>query len=195
MIIQLIDTNPNMVTAWNNYFGGMENVKIWNSNYFSIETDILVSPGNSFGYMDGGIDQLITNYFKAEGIDIQSKVQSHIKKYYDGEILVGQCAAIYTGSKTIPLLVVAPTMRIPLLIRDAVDVYLATRSIFNLLKRMEGTHNYKNQRISICGLGTGTGGLNPHICAEKMYQAYNNYYLRNNYFPTFIEAQKSHQQL
>ena len=191
--------NGELCKAWSHYFGNDEKFTIHHSNYFTPPTDIIVSPANSFGWMDGGIDQHINNYFRAEKIDIQKLVQDVIKKEYDGELLVGQCASVYTNSPTIPVLLVVPTMRVPLPIYDAVDVYLAARAIFKEIRKWEDDdqhHKVDHMTISICGLGTGVGHVSPVVCAHKMFEAYNDHYKRNDYFPSsFMEAAAPHQSL
>jgi O-acetyl-ADP-ribose deacetylase (regulator of RNase III) len=37
------------------YFKGVENVRISGGDIFELKADAIVSPANSFGYMDGGI--------------------------------------------------------------------------------------------------------------------------------------------
>lgn len=191
MKIQLVDMNGELCKAWSHYFGHDEKFTIHHGSYFKPETDILVSPANSFGWMDGGVDLHINNYFKAEGIDIQKIVQTKIKNEHGGELLVGQQTLVFTGSQTIPYLLVVPTMRVPLPIYDAVDVYLAARAIFKFLKTEELRPDI---RISICGLGTGVGNVSPVVCAHKMFEAYGDHYQINNYFPiSFMMAASPHQ--
>ncbi len=182
MKIQLIDYDERMCDAWNFVFKSIENITITNGDYFSNKADIIVSPANSFGYMDGGLDGRISKYFNLEGINIQELTQAIIKRDFDGELLVGQYALIPTGSKTIPFMLCIPTMRIPSIIMDAVDVYLAAKAIFQFIKK----NKQKYLTITVCGLGTGVGGVKSQMCANSMFKAYQNYYLKDNYFPTTL---------
>jgi O-acetyl-ADP-ribose deacetylase (regulator of RNase III) len=45
-----------MVEAWQKYFTGIADVRISHSDIFESSAGAIVSPANSFGYMDGGID-------------------------------------------------------------------------------------------------------------------------------------------
>ena len=71
----------------------------------------MVSPANSFGFMDGGIDAL---YLKHFGSQLQGQLQQAIQTRHHGELLVGAAEVIETGSKRIPYLIAAPTMRVPM---------------------------------------------------------------------------------
>jgi O-acetyl-ADP-ribose deacetylase (regulator of RNase III) len=54
----------------------------------------MVSPANSFGLMDGGIDAAITKYF---GKELMQRVQARIMQEYCGEQPVGTAIMVPTG--------------------------------------------------------------------------------------------------
>lgn len=56
--IKLCAIDPELYHTWENAFKGINNVSVHLANIFDVEGDTLVSPANSYGYMDGGIDQL-----------------------------------------------------------------------------------------------------------------------------------------
>lgn len=106
----LFDKNPDMVNAWKEFFGDQSHVEIILGDFNSIKCDTIVSPANSFGFMDGGIDYAISDRL---GWNLQIKLQQIIKDLPEGELLVGQALVLDTEDKDIPYLISAPTMRIP----------------------------------------------------------------------------------
>ena len=90
MKIYLLDRNPLMVAEWKKYFKNVRDVEvIYNDFEIFMETydvECVVSPANSYGFMDGGYDLAITNYF---GEALMEKVQRLIIKNCFGEQPVG----------------------------------------------------------------------------------------------------------
>ncbi len=66
----------------------------------------LVSPANSFGYMDGGIDLAYTERF---GWDLQDRLRGMLSGRHFGELPVGQAVILETLDREYPFLVSAPT--------------------------------------------------------------------------------------
>ena len=114
-----------MAAAWRKAFDGAPGVVVVEGDILDGPCDALLSPANSFGFMDGGIDLAYRRYF---GSDIQARVQAKIRSEFHGELPVGQAMVVPTGHETVPYLVAAPTMRIPDKIGDTVNVYLAFRA-------------------------------------------------------------------
>jgi hypothetical protein len=52
----LRDINLSVVAAWSECFAGMSDVAISHGDIFGEPADAIVSPANSFSFMDGGID-------------------------------------------------------------------------------------------------------------------------------------------
>jgi len=165
MHITLLDTNPNIRDAWSEYFPGMENISISGEDFRDMKADAIVSPANSFGFMDGGIDLAYSLHF---GWEVQTRLQNSIASFNEDivELFVGQALCIETVNNSIPHLIFAPTMRVPQVINDSVDVYLATRAALLLTKRL----GFKS--IIIPGMGTGVGQVNPNVAAKRMRMAY-----------------------
>lgn len=174
MKIQLIDINLPLCNAWKSVFYDT-NVEIIQGDIFKTPTDCIVSPANSFGFMDGGLDYYISEYL---GWDIQEKLQKKIAKNYNGELLVGQAEIIETKHKDIPFCLCAPTMRVPLIIKDTVNVYLAMKAILTTVK-----DHPQIKTISIPGLGTGVGQINLNVCAKQMRKAYEDFWINNYTYP------------
>lgn len=58
MKIYLIDSNPKVVESWEKVF--QNQVEIYEASIFDYQADAIVSPANSFGFMNGGIDFAIS---------------------------------------------------------------------------------------------------------------------------------------
>lgn len=57
--IYLIDQSSALITAWQQAFADQSTVDILCDDYFAQPADAMVSPANSFGIMDGGLDRVI----------------------------------------------------------------------------------------------------------------------------------------
>ena len=192
MKIQLIDRNQQMIDQWKFQFQNCEDVIIHHGDFFSLETDCVVSPANSFGFMDGGLDGVISETL---GWQIESKLQKQIKEKYNGELLVGQAELVITDNKAVPYCISAPTMRVPLIISNTINVYLATKAVFVLLKKINAEQNVINS-ITISGFGTGVGELSYDVFAKQMKQAYDDFWLDKYVFPLgWFDAQQKHHKL
>ncbi len=185
MKIILSGLDSNLIDAWNVFFFEYQDVEIICSDITKLKCDAIVSPANSFGFMDGGLDYALSERF---GWDLQSELQAKIKELPERELLIGKSILIETKDLEIPYLISAPTMRVPMNfnIRTSVNAYLAMKSILICAK------NHPNiNSIAIPGLCTGVGNMNPKIAAKQMFFAYKEIIL--NEFPeisNFGDAQK-----
>jgi O-acetyl-ADP-ribose deacetylase (regulator of RNase III) len=176
---------PKLVEAWREFFSEEENIIITESDITRLQCDAIVSPANSFGFMDGGLDLALSERF---GWDLEKRLQEKINALPEGELLVGQAITIETGDKEIPYLISAPTMRIPtnFNIDTSVNAYLAMKAILIKAKFDERINS-----VAIPGLCTGIGGMQAMIAARQMFIAYKEIILgeRMN-FANFGDAQK-----
>ncbi len=169
MTIKLVDINEELTKAWQKVFHGIKEVSVHHQSIFDITCDAIVSPANSFGYMNGGIDFAIS---KNLGWHIEKKLQEKIRSQYLGELLVGQATIVATEVTPFPYLISAPTMRTPMTILRSPNVYLAMKAILTLLK--DGIFedgipiSEKIKSVAIPGLGTGVGQVPPIVCARQM---------------------------
>jgi O-acetyl-ADP-ribose deacetylase (regulator of RNase III) len=187
MKIQLIDHNKEMCEQWNLHFKNCDDVIVYSGDFFTPKTDCIVSPANSFGYMDGGLDFQISEKI---GWHLQDELQLQIIEKYNGELLVGQALLMETKNENTPFIIVAPTMRVPEPIEKSVNVYLATKAIFRLLK-----HEPRIKIVSISGLGTGVGKVSYDVCAKQMKQAYDDIWLNQLTFPNSWQEAKHNNEL
>ncbi|MEL6133360.1 MAG: macro domain-containing protein [Bacteroidota bacterium] len=183
MTYYLIDINEALCEAWEKVFSDVEGVQIKNDSIFTHPADALISPANSFGYMNGGIDFAISKYL---GWHIEKELQQIIREKYYGELLVGQAEILPTSHPDFPYLISAPTMRTPMTIVRTPNVYLAMKAILTLIaygKMRDGTPvNTHIQTVAIPGLGTGIGQVKPLDCARQMRIAWED--VQNRKFET-----------
>jgi O-acetyl-ADP-ribose deacetylase (regulator of RNase III) len=187
MRIILAAIEPKLIEAWKEFFVGEEKVSIIEGDITKIECDAIVSPANSFGFMDGGLDYELSERF---GWDLEKRLQQQIRDLPEGELLVGQAMLLETGDADVPLLISAPTMRIPtnFNIDTSINAYLAMKAILIKVKNDD-----RISSVAIPGLCTGVGRMQPIIAARQMFQAYKEIILEQRMdFKTFGEAQKYH---
>src|SRR2546423_1741865 len=83
----LVAPNAQLGAALEARFTGLPGVKVVESRFEELgRFDCMVSAGNSFGLMDGGVDAAITRFF---GSPLMDKVQRQILEEYLGEQPVG----------------------------------------------------------------------------------------------------------
>lgn len=164
MTIQLVDISKEMTDSWRRHFHDCD-VTIFNGDLFSLKTDCVVSPSNSFGFMDGGVDRIIMRRF---GPQLQERIKRKISLLPTGELLVGDSVILDTRDNEIPYCIFAPTMRVPSDIRNTVNGYLSAKAIFSCI----ANQCCEIKAITIPGLGTGVGRLSFDSCAVQMRAAY-----------------------
>lgn len=187
MKLLLCALDGRLLAAWTEFFKQEEAVTIIEKDITLVSCDAIVSPANSFGFMDGGLDYALSDRF---GWDLEKGLQQRIKDLPEGELLVGQSLLIETGDAKVPFLISAPTMRIPtnFNIDTSVNAYLAMKAVLIRAKQDE-----RISSVAIPGLCTGVGRMHPMIAARQMFQAYKEIILGEKMdFATFGEAQKYH---
>jgi O-acetyl-ADP-ribose deacetylase (regulator of RNase III) len=146
-----------LADAWAEEFRGYGDVYIHRGSIFDIEADALVSPANSFGFMDGGIDAAYSARF---GVGLEGQIRRAIFIRHDGELLVGAGEIVGTGESMHPFVIAAPTMRVPMVLnRETINPFLATRAALRLVGRgvfEDGTKIRDRVRtVAFPGMGNG----------------------------------------
>lgn len=201
MNIILTSVEEGLADAWERFCGDLPFVTVHRASIFDLSCDAVVSPANSFGFMDGGIDMLYTQHF---GWHVQERLQEAIREHHHGELLVGAAEIVETDDPDLPFLIAAPTMRVSTILRDSVNPYLAARAA--LLLAAHGTFTqgtYAGERIAdfvdslaFPGLGTGVGRVGPNTCARQVRAAMDAVLLGREVFPvSWVDAQHRHQGL
>jgi O-acetyl-ADP-ribose deacetylase (regulator of RNase III) len=139
-------------------------VEVIDCDYFARPAAAMVSPANSFGIMDGGLDLAIRD---ALGFQVQRRVQRMIVERHHGELPIGAAELVETGDARWPHLVVAPTMRVPENVAQTLNAYLAFRATLLACRR----HAAPIDSLVCCGLATGIGGMDLQRCAVQMRMA------------------------
>src|SRR5262245_52878699 len=112
MKIVLSAVEAPLADAWQRFCGELEGVTVHRGSILDLDVDAVVSPANSFGFMDGGIDYLYSSFF---GWRVQDRLQKLIRERHHGELLVGTAEIVETDNAKIPYLIAAPTMRVPMI--------------------------------------------------------------------------------
>jgi O-acetyl-ADP-ribose deacetylase (regulator of RNase III) len=162
--IHLCALDSAMERAWSRHFGSRPNVRIHEGDILSKRADAILSPANSFGFMDGGIDLAYSHFF---GWELQERLQDTLRRDHAGELPVGGAVVVPTHHTEIPFLISAPTMRVPGNIADTVNVYLAFRAALLAVNASSGLRSLLSP-----ALGIGVGCMPIERAARQMYAAY-----------------------
>lgn len=164
--IHLRDRSPDVVAAWREAFRGAANVEISEGDIFAgPPADAIVSPANSFGYMDGGIDGAYAQRFGQEMCD---RLRTVLRAAWDGELPVGCAVIVETGDLSIPYLVSAPTMRVPADVSDTVNAYLAFRAALLAVRQANRRQPGMIRSVLCPGMCTFFGHMSPAKSARQM---------------------------
>lgn len=195
MKLILVDPNLELCEAWRRQFGvcpatedgyGLltlpTNVEVRCGVFEDVaDADALVTAGNSFGIMDGGVDLAVARAFP----DIESRIRDLIREKFWGELPVGAAVIAPTIRTPIRDIVYAPTMRVPMSIAGTDAVY---RAMWAALTEV-GRHNRRCPpereqfrtpdmaigTLIVPGLGTGAGRMPPEEAARQMALAWRNF--------------------
>lgn len=150
-------------------------VVITHGDILKIASNCVVSPANSTGKMDGGLDAQYRQYF---GAQIERKLLERISILPDPGLNIGTTLIQETKHTTIPWLLVAPTVGEPGFTEHA----NVGRSMYAILKRLASEPQLQPCYCPL--LGAGVGGVPVKVAAEQMASAYRDWvikYIRENY--------------
>ena len=177
MEIILTAVKEDLVKAFETNSKGLENVRVYKGTIFDVDCDAMVSPANSFGFMDGGIDAFFVGRF---GTVVQDNVRMAILRHWHGEIPIGAAEIVATQDDETPYLIAAPTMRVPMILdKNTINPYLAMRAVIMAVRQRtlrEGPGAGKPakdhiQTIAVPGMGTGCGRVSADQAAFQMCEA------------------------
>ena len=162
MTIYLLCRNLEMFVEWKQQFAESGDVDVVMDDFAHFmdthKVQCVVSPANSYGYMDGGYDAAITGYF---GNQLEKEVQKYILENFYGEQPVGTSFTIDIPG-TDQKLIHTPTMRMPSKIREPEIVYQCMRTTL-----MEAIKN-NVESIVIPAFGGATGMVPYRTIAKLM---------------------------
>ncbi|MDA9801246.1 macro domain-containing protein [Candidatus Pseudothioglobus singularis] len=168
--LYLVDSKAELCDKWRQVFSSYPEVEVLTGDYFQQSADAIVSPANSFGIMDGGLDLAIRNEL---GFQVESDIQEVILNKYHGEMPIGTAEIINTNHDRWSYMIAAPTMRIPENVAFTLNAYIAFRAIMIAINSFNESNPKKLIKSLVCsGLGTGIGSMEPIKCAAQMRAAY-----------------------
>lgn len=165
--IILCDRQSALVAAWRHAFARNSEIAVERGDLLDVEADAYVSPANSYGYMDGGIDYALSGRFPG----IERRVQTAISEM-GGILPVGQAVVVETGDPFVPYLVASPTMEVPRYVGNTMNAHSAMLALLRVITRFNQDNDGAISSVAIPGLATGVGGMEPEIAATQMAQAY-----------------------
>jgi len=164
--IILCDQKPALIAAWEQVFQAEDRVSVVRGDILDQKADAMLSPANSFGIMDGGLDATIRS---ALGHQVERDAQSLIVERYHGELPVGVAEVIPTRHEVWKWLVVAPTMRVPERVDRTLNAYLCFRAALLAISRHNMSRSAEPIHSLVApGLCTGIGGMLPRRSAAQM---------------------------
>jgi len=169
LTLRLRDLDAALVDAWRRHFKNCPGVEVGHGDIFGVTADAIVSPANSFGYMDGGIDAVYLTRF---GAGLQWRLQEHLQEHHGGELAVGEAAIVATGALDIPWLVSAPTMRIPGPVPTTLNAYLAFRAALRAVLAHVKAGRGEITSVLCPGLASAIGAMPAERVARQMRFAY-----------------------
>lgn len=204
--LRLRDRSAELVAAWRRAFTGVASVEISHGDIFStrpgplgpsdpidITADAIISPANSFGFMDGGIDAVYTYQL---GAQVQERLQDQLARESGGELPVGQALLVPTGHRQIPWCISAPTMRTPRAVADTLNAYLAFRAALLAVLAHNRSATPPIRSVLCPGLATTTGRMPVDRCARQMRAAWNRVLGGDSFAPGSLrEAMADEQEL
>ena len=161
MILHFVDHNPEVAAALRAAFGAYAQVEATCGDLISEAHDTVVSPANSAGFMDGGIDAA---YVRAFGASVEAEIRKRVAEL-PGGLVVGATLCVGVLHERVQRMIVAPTMEFP----DSVPPINARRAMAAILRRA----TEENVQHLFCpGLCTGVGLVDPEDAAVQMQLAY-----------------------
>lgn len=168
--VVLVDINPKIIAAWRQSFESNPEVEIVHGSMLDQTVSAWVSPTNSLGRMDGGLDLVIKRFL---GDRIERAVQGLIKSKYQGSLPVGHALAVATERPQPRYLISTPTMVSSNEdISASMNVALACAAAFQAVHIQNTEEPGSIRSVALPGLGAQTGRVPPEICADLMWTAY-----------------------
>jgi len=165
-------------------FEDVDEVVVSRNSIESMRADAIVSPANSFGFMDGGFDLAITDMI---GEYAPNMLRQDILDEHNGELDIGSYQVVETHNASFPYLISAPTMRTPKDVSHTNNAYLHLRAV---LKAMS-YHEYDSIVMTMPCVGVGR--MDPVIAAKQMRMAWQS--MKRTAMLSMDDAQRSDREL
>ena len=168
--VVLVDINAKMVQAWHDVFEDEPDVAIIHGSMLDRDVDAWVSPTNSRGSMDGGLDAIIKGRL---GAKIEARLKQEIARFYNGFLPLGHATCVETGTARPRYLISTPTMTASSQdVSDTMNVALACAAAFQAAHMQNARKPGSIESIALPGLGANTGKVPVEICADLMWTGY-----------------------
>jgi O-acetyl-ADP-ribose deacetylase (regulator of RNase III) len=198
IVIHLRDLGAELIEAWRREFADVPSVEISQGDIFSMKlgpvgandpidvtADAIISPANSFGFMNGGIDAVYTYQL---GPQVQERLRERLARDFAGELPVGQAVIVPTGREQIPWCISAPTMRVPGIVADTPNAYLAFRAALMAVLAHNRIEAQPIRSILCPGLATAVGRMPVARCARQMRVAWSRVLGGESFAPGSLHA-------
>ncbi|GAA1579354.1 macro domain-containing protein [Kribbella karoonensis] len=167
----LVDLDGELVAAWRDAFAAQIDEGVVDVRHGSLlevlpEVDAVMTAGNSYGQMDGGVDRALADHWPT----VQRAVWAAIADEFHGYQPVGTATLVPTGSDPCGWLVYAPTMRVPMRLAGGLDI--AVHDAFWAALLAVSNHPAALTTIAAPGFGTGFGGVPATRAAQLMSAAH-----------------------
>jgi O-acetyl-ADP-ribose deacetylase (regulator of RNase III) len=168
--VVLSDVNAKVVQAWRSAFADTGEVEIVAGSILDQRVDAWVSPTNSAGRMDGGVDAVIKRHL---GAGIQLRVQRAIRDGYAGSLPVGSAVCVPSGAANPKFLISTPTMTQSVQnVRETLNVALACAAAFQAVHLQNAAAPGSITSVALVGMGAATGKVPSQVCANLMWAGY-----------------------
>lgn len=175
--VEICVPNPKTFEIASTVFANHPGFILKNKSITDADARVIVSPGNSFGEMNGGADGIINSHLSAFSAyhRIEWYVQSSIAERFAGELPVGSHLVISVPGNhpQRDWLIYTPTMRVAEDVSTGINAYLAFRSALLAAIEMNKINKSKVFELIACPLFcTGSGCLDPTTACKQMREAY-----------------------
>ncbi len=168
--VVLTDLNEHVVEAWRAAFADTPGIEIRSGSILDEDVDAWVTPTNSRGRMDGGVDAAIKRHL---GAGIQLRVQRAIRDRFAGSLPVGSAVCVPSGAATPRFLISTPTMeRSSQNVSETLNVALACAAAFQAVHQQNRKAPGSIRSVALVGMGAQTGRVPARVCANLMWTGY-----------------------
>ncbi|AXE24569.1 Appr-1-p processing protein [Streptomyces globosus] len=168
--VVLTDLNAQVVQAWRAAFADTPEIEIRRGSILDEDVDAWVTPTNSRGRMDGGVDAVIKRHL---GAGIQLRVQRAIRDGFAGSLPVGSAVCVPSGAQTPRFLISTPTMEQSSQdVGHTLNVALACAAAFQAVHRQNRVSPGSIRSVALVGMGAQTGRVPAQVCANLMWTGY-----------------------
>ncbi|MEU3352878.1 macro domain-containing protein [Streptomyces sp. NPDC037389] len=165
--VVLTDINASVVEAWRAAFADTPGIEIRKGSILDEKVDAWVTPTNSRGRMDGGVDAAIKRYL---GAGIQLRVQRAIRDRFAGNLPVGSAVCVPSGAVDPKFLISTPTMEQSAQnVSETLNVALACAAAFQAVHRQNKEAPGSIASVALVGMGARTGRVPARVCANLMW--------------------------